>query len=101
MSLAVFIPLSIANIVTLAFLYGEVRLLTGSTWAAALLHTTANAVTLALLIEGFVAVNPAGEIWFTPGGFGILGMALVSLAGLGLYTYRTKKEAHKINLMPH
>ncbi len=91
MSLAVFIPLSLANIITSAFLYGEVRLLTGSTWAAVLLHTTANAVTLALLLEGFVAVHPASEIWFTPGGFGILGIALVSLAGFGLHVYRTRR----------
>jgi len=90
-SIAAFVPLSLINIITSAFLYGEVRLLTGSTWAAVLLHTTANAVTLTLLLEDFVVVHPASEIWFTPGNLGILGIALVSLAGLGLHVYRMRR----------
>jgi intracellular septation protein A len=60
-----------------------------------LLHTTANAVTLTLLLEDFVAVNPASEIWFTPGGFGILGIALVLLAGLGLHIYRIRRNRER------
>ena len=94
-SFAVFLPLSILNIVTSAILYGEVRLLTNSTWATVLLHTSANAVSLALLLNGFVKIDPAAEIWFTPGGFGIIGIALVTLAGLGLYLYRMKKQGKK------
>ncbi len=89
-SIAVFLPLSILNILASAILYGEVRLLTGSTLAAIVLHSAANAVTLALLLEDFVAVTPAAEIWFTPGGSGLVGIVLTALAGLGLYFTRAQ-----------
>ncbi len=91
-SIAVFLPLSILNIIASAILYGEVRLLTGSTIAAVVMHSASNAVILALLLEDFVVVNPAAEIWCTPGGVGIVGIVLVALAGLGLYQFRTSRR---------
>lgn len=91
MSLAVFIPLSIVNIVTSALLYGEVRLLTGSTVAAVVLHSSANAITLSLLLQDFITIKPSTEIWLTPGGNGLIGIILVTLTGLGLYVYRTNR----------
>ncbi|MFZ5881921.1 MAG: type II CAAX prenyl endopeptidase Rce1 family protein [Chloroflexota bacterium] len=90
-SLSVFLPLSIVSIITSAILYGEVRLLTDSTVPAIVLHSVANAVTLSLLLEDFISVEPASEIWFTPGGGGIIGIALVTLAGMGLYVYRKRQ----------
>jgi len=92
-SMAVFLPLSIISIIVSAILYGEVRLWTGSTWAAVLLHTSGNAVTLALLLNDFIEVNPATEIWFTPGGGGVIGIILTGLAGLGLYAYRMRMRS--------
>lgn len=91
-SLPVFVALSVLNLVTSAILYGEVRLLTGSTWSAVLLHTAANAFTLALLLEGFVSVEPDREVWFSPGGIGLSGIALTTLAGLGMLLYRRRKK---------
>lgn len=92
LDLAVFIPLSLLNIVASAFLYGEVRLLTSSTWAAVVLHSAANAITLSLLLNDFIMVSPSTELWFTPGGNGLIGIVMVALAGLGLYAYRIRKQ---------
>lgn len=92
LELPLFLPLSLLGIVASAFLYGEVRLLTGSTVAAVVLHSSANAITVSLLLNDFVTVRPSTELWFTPGGSGLIGMVLVALAGLGLHAYRARKQ---------
>jgi membrane protease YdiL (CAAX protease family) len=93
LSLAVFIPSSLLNVIASAFLYGEVRLLTGSTLAVVFMHSIANAVVLWLLQNDFITVEPSTELWFTPGGNGLIGTGLVTLAGLGLYRHRTRQRA--------
>ncbi len=44
---------------------------------------------LVLPLSHFIAVNSTTEVLFTPGGGGIVGMALTTLAGLWLYRWRT------------
>lgn len=76
-----------------AITYGELRLLSGSTWPAVVLHTVANAVTAALLTGGFYTAPGLAGVVFSPGNDGLLGSALFTLAGLGLYAYRARRGA--------
>lgn len=76
-----------------SFVFGEIRLLTGSTWPAVILHTSLNAVTIALLTNGFVSVAPSAELWMSPGGNSIMIIALLTIVGLALYRFRTKKKS--------
>jgi len=88
LSLPVFILLGVLALVTYAVLYGELTLVTGSIWPPLLLHTVGNALTLTLLLEGFVGFPGSGEAIFTPGMGGILGIVLFTLIGLGVYRRR-------------
>jgi len=90
LSLPMFILLSIVALVPSAILYGESRLATGSVWPSMLLHTILNALSLTLLVEGFVAFRGSGEIVFTPGMGGIVGTVVVTLIGVGVYRRRVR-----------
>ncbi len=85
------IALSLVAILPTAILYGELRLKTGSTWPALFIHTTANALTLVLLVDGFVTLQPRLEAVFTPGMGGLLVTVLVAGLGFWLYQQRTQK----------
>ena len=93
LSLPVFILLSVVGLVASAILYGELRLATGSVWPLMLLHSICNALTLTLLLEGFVAFKGTGEAIFTPGVGGILGTVLFTLIGLGIYLRRSRRAS--------
>lgn len=93
LSLPVFIPLSVLALVTSAILYGELKLVTGSVWPPLLLHTVLNALTLTLLLEGFIAFQGRSKAIFTPGMGGILGTVLITPVGLGLYLRRTRASS--------
>jgi membrane protease YdiL (CAAX protease family) len=82
------IGLSLVAIFPTAILFGELRLKTGSTWPALLIHSVANALTLVLLVNGFISLKTSLEAIFTPGMGGLLGTVLV--AGLGVWLYRRK-----------
>jgi membrane protease YdiL (CAAX protease family) len=82
---------SIPAIVASAILYGELRLKSGSTWPAMFLHTVCNALTLVLLVDGFVSMKSSLEAVFTPGTGGLLGTLLLTL--LGLWVYRRNRTA--------
>ncbi|MCP4541120.1 MAG: CPBP family intramembrane metalloprotease [Chloroflexi bacterium] len=90
-SLAVFVPMAILGITASGILFGEIRLITGSTWPALIMHTINNAVIAVVLTEGFFKVKRQTGILFTPGMEGILSIALITLAGLWLYQQRIKR----------
>jgi len=90
-SMGIFLPLVILGMTLAGILFGEMRLITGSTWPALLMHTMSNILILSLLMEGFVEINPVAELVFTPSWEGILTMVLVTAAGLWLYRQREKK----------
>lgn len=76
-----------------AILFGELRLLSKSTWTVFLLHNMINAVSLPLLINGFIKVNsPLGFI-FSPTNDGLLVSLLFGIVGWKLYQYRMKKTS--------
>jgi membrane protease YdiL (CAAX protease family) len=88
LGLTTLVVLSIIAILPSAILYGELRLRTGSTWPAMLLHTVGNALTLVLLVDGFVSMKAALEAIFTPGVGGLFGTLLFTLVGVWAYTRR-------------
>ena len=88
--LIVFLPMIILGTALAGILHGEIRLITGSTWPAVLMHTVSNVVILTLLVDGYLNVAQKTEFLFTPSWEGILSMLLITLAGLWLYRKRTQ-----------
>ncbi|MGB7538484.1 MAG: CPBP family intramembrane glutamic endopeptidase [Anaerolineales bacterium] len=86
-----FILLGLFNLIVTAVTYGELRLLGKSVWMTIVLHSTANAVTQTLLLNGFIKLNGGMGILFSPGNDGILSSILFGLIGVGLYLYRVRK----------
>ncbi|MEA4908881.1 MAG: CPBP family intramembrane glutamic endopeptidase [Anaerolineaceae bacterium] len=74
-----------------ALAYGELRLLSQSTWTAWLMHNVANALSFALVTGGFVTLagGLSGAL-LSPGTEGFLHALLMGLVGLGLYLYRRR-----------
>ena len=76
-----------------SILFGELRLLSKSVWPVFILHNIINALSMPLLMNGFIKVNgPLGFV-FTPTNEGIITSILLGVAGWMLYQYRMKKEA--------
>ncbi len=76
-----------------SILFGELRLLSKSVWPVFILHNIINALSMPLLMNGFIKVNgPLGFV-FTPTNEGIITSILFGVAGWMLYQYRMKKEA--------
>jgi membrane protease YdiL (CAAX protease family) len=90
--LAIFLPMVILGTTIGGIIFGEIRLITGSTWPAWLMHMMSNVVILTLLVDGYVDVNSKTEWFFTPSWEGVLAMALITLAGWWIYRQRTKKN---------
>ena len=76
-----------------SILFGELRLLSKSVWPVFILHNIINALSMPLLMNGFIKVNgPLGFV-FTPTNEGIITSILFGVAGWMLYQYRMKQEA--------
>ena len=76
-----------------SILFGELRLLSKSVWPVFILHNIINALSMPLLMNGFIKVNgPLGFV-FTPTNEGIITSILLGVAGWILYQHRMKKEA--------
>ena len=77
-----------------AILFGEIRLLSKSVWPVFILHNVVNALSMPLLINGFIKLNgPLGFI-FSPTNEGVITALLFGVAGWMLYQYRMKKQAN-------
>ena len=90
--LAIFLPMVILGMTLAGILFGEIRLITGSTWPAWLMHMMSNVIILTLLIDGYVEVGSKTELLFTPSWEGILTMIMITIAGLWLYRQRIQKS---------
>lgn len=75
-SMASFIPLATANLIAASMVYGELRLLTNSIWAAILLHTIGNALVDVLIVQGFVSIVPGTDFLVSPGHQSLLTMSV-------------------------
>jgi membrane protease YdiL (CAAX protease family) len=92
-SLALFFPMLFAGVISLSFVYGEIRLLTRSVWPVLLLHTVSNAVGSPLLLHGFIRMTPVADLFVSPAPGSILSIMLNCSIGYGLYRFR-KRIAH-------
>ena len=90
--LAIFLPMVILGTTLAGIIFGEIRLITNSTWPAWLMHMMSNIIILTLLIDDYVEVDSKTEILFTPSGEGILTMIAITLAGLWLYRQKIQKS---------
>jgi membrane protease YdiL (CAAX protease family) len=82
LDLGAFIPLVVLGITLAGIMFGEMRLLTNSTWPALLMHTVSNVIIVTLLVDNFIEIKEPLHIFFTPSWEGILTMFLVVIAGL-------------------
>lgn len=90
---AVFYPMMFAGVAALAFLYGELRLLTGSVWPMVVLHTVSNAVGGALLLNGWLRMGPVADLMVSPAPGSLLSILLNIAIGLGLHRYRKSRDS--------
>ncbi|MBK8780532.1 MAG: CPBP family intramembrane metalloprotease [Anaerolineales bacterium] len=92
-SIPVFIITGYIVMFPTAILFGELRLLSKSVWPVFLLHNVINALSMPLLINGFIKLNgPLGFV-FSPTNEGVITALLFGVAGWMLYQYRMKKKA--------
>ena len=89
-SIPVFIALAYVTQIPTSILFGELRLISKSTWTVFLLHQVINAVSMPLLINGFIEVKGPLAIVFTPTNEGVLVSLLFGLVGWWLM----KKRLH-------
>ena len=92
-SIPVFLFIGLIVMPPTAFLFGELRLLSKSTWTVFVLHNVINALSMPLIINGFIKVNGTLGVIFTPTNEGIFTSILFGVAGWMLYQYRMKQAA--------
>ena len=91
-SIPVFLAIGLFVMFPTAILFGELRLVGRSVWPVFVLHNVINALSMPLLINGFIKVNgPMGAV-FTPTNEGIITSILFGAAGLVIYKFRMSKE---------
>lgn len=93
-SIPVFIAMGYLVMIPTSILFGELRLISKSTWTAFLLHQVINAVSLPLLMNGFIEVKGSLAPVFTPTNEGILVSLLFGLVGWMLIKVRLNKVGH-------
>jgi len=92
-SFPVFLALGLIVLFPTAILFGELRLISKSTWTVFLLHNVINAFSMPLLMNGFIEADGTMGTIFTPTNEGIVTSLLMGAAGLFLYQRRMKQQA--------
>lgn len=92
-SVPVFIALGYLVMIPTSILFGELRLLSKSTWTVFLLHQVINAFSMPLLMNGFIDVKGPLAPVFSPTNEGVLVSLLFGSAGWMLMKARLKKYA--------
>lgn len=90
-SIPVFLALAFFIQIPTSILFGELRLISKSTWTAFLFHQVINAISMPLLMNGFIKVNGPLAPIFTPTNEGIFVSLLFGLVGWMLMKYRLKQ----------
>lgn len=75
-----FVVIALLGIFPTAFIFGELRLKTGSVFPAYLAHNMTNALSAQFILEGFVKFKPGMELVFSPNVDGIVMFALFCAA---------------------
>ncbi len=76
----VYLPFFFIGTIVTAFIYGEVRLRSGSVWSTVILHTMATAVVNTLFLEDFLCLEYASAWFLAPTVDNIFYILFVSLA---------------------
>jgi membrane protease YdiL (CAAX protease family) len=92
-SIPVFLGIGLLVMFPTAILFDELRLLSKSVWPVFVLHNVINALSMPLIINGFIKVNGTMGVIFSPTNEGIFTSILFGVAGLMLYQVRMKKMA--------
>jgi membrane protease YdiL (CAAX protease family) len=85
---ALFYTMMFAGVISLALVYGELRLLSGSVWPVVMLHTVSNAVTGTMLLSGCFRMTPMADLVVSPLPGSLLSIALNVALWLWLSRYR-------------
>ncbi len=93
-NIPVFIVLAYFTQIPTSILFGELRLISKSTWTVFLLHQIINAVSMPLLMNGFIEVKGPLAPVFTPTNEGIFISLLFGLVGWMLMKARLGKAGH-------
>lgn len=89
MSLVIFIPIALLNILVASVVYGEIRQKTGSVWPAMLMHTVGNAAIEILIAQKFVEIQPGLGLFFNPSS-SLLTFILMAAIGVGIKKAQTR-----------
>lgn len=92
-SIPVFIALGYLVMIPTAILFGELRLISKSTWVVFALHQVINAVSMPLLINGFIEVKGPLAPVFTPTNEGLFVSLLFGVTGWLLMKKRLQTQA--------
>jgi membrane protease YdiL (CAAX protease family) len=92
-SLPAFIAVGYLVMFPTAILFGELRLLSKSVWPVFLLHNVINALSMPLLMNGFIEVSGLSGFIFTPTNEGVITSILFGAAGWMVYRHRTRKQS--------
>lgn len=87
-----FIALALFSTFPTAVLFGELRLISKSVWTVFILHEVINALSMPLLLNGFISLQGIPGTIFSPTNDGILTSILFGAAGLMIYNYRLKNS---------
>ncbi len=83
-----FVPLLLIGTISQSVVYGEIRLATDSVLPAWVMHTIGNAIGNALLLSGFIQLNPGKELWFSLGAESAISIILMFTVGYWLHQQR-------------
>jgi len=90
LNVATYIPLAIVVMISWAFVYGELRLLTNSIWPAVLMHAVEDALLFTLVIDGHIQILPRMD-WLISPMNGLISVVLFLAIGVGLRQLRIRK----------
>ena len=90
LNLAMYIPLAMVVMISWAFVYGELRLLTNSIWPAVLMHAVEDALLFTLVLGGYIRIRP-GTDWLISPMNGLISVVLFLAIGIGLRQLRIRR----------
>lgn len=87
LSVAAYIPLAIVVMISWAFVYGEIRMLTNSIWPVVLMHAVEDTLLFTLFLGRHIQITP-GTDWLISPMNGLISVILFLAIGVGLRRYR-------------
>ena len=79
-----------------SIVYGEIRLLSRSTWPTVLLRASLDAVSIPLILHGFISIQPSAAPWLSPDTNSIAIIILFCITGVGFHQFRTRKYEREL-----